>query len=80
MIFHKIAKCYDILWLSLKLFLFHENIYSTHIVPENQENLILSYFCQGCIYHLWYNKTVFVLVEEYKNDANKGKPTIKILL
>lgn len=56
-----------------------KNIYSTHIVPENQENLILSYFCQGCIYHLWYNKPVFVLVEEYKNDANKGKPTIKNL-
>jgi hypothetical protein len=60
-------------------------IYSTFIIPENQNELILSLFVDGIIYHIWYNN-IFVVVKEYKNSLEKpeilnmNKEELKMLL
>jgi hypothetical protein len=62
-----------------------KEIYSTFIIPENQNELILSLFVDGIIYHIWHNK-IFVVVKEYKNSIEKpeilnmNKEELKMLL
>jgi hypothetical protein len=48
-----------------------KKIYSTLIIPENQDNLILSFFFDGIIYHIWQNDD-FVVIKEFKIQHQKA--------
>lgn len=50
--------------------------YSTVILPEFEIGLIICYYHNEVIYHLWENESVFILIEEYKSKNFPQKPMI----
>jgi hypothetical protein len=62
-----------------------KEIYSTFIIPENQNELILSLFVDGIVYHIWKHEC-FVVIKEYKHKPSKAtlnnmhKEELKMLL